>query len=142
MIKFLTNSPEETERAACRLAKSLLPGDTLAFRGGLGAGKTAFVRGLAEGLGIADGVSSPTFSLVHEYGEGGNRLVHFDMYRVIGPEALESTGYYDYLGSGAVLAIEWSENIISELPENAITVTMAMHGENIREITVEGGERF
>lgn len=143
-MEFLSHSPAETEGFAARLAARLQPGDLLALRGGMGMGKTAFVRGLAQGLGIPpEEVSSPTFALVHEY-QGRVRLCHFDMYRIGSFDDLYSTGFFDYLDAGAVVAVEWSENIafaLQGLP--AITVTLAPgEEEQERRITVEGGERF
>ena len=134
---FHTASAAQTEALAERLAHSLRGGEVLAYTGGMGMGKTAFTRGLAKGLGIRDSVSSPTFALVHEY-RGAIPLCHFDMYRVEGWEDLDSTGFFDYLDSGAVLAIEWSENIENALPENTVTVTFRLLCDNEREITVEG----
>lgn len=121
MRRFTTNSAAETEQAGARLARRLKGGDVVAVYGGLGAGKTVFVRGIAAGLGITDEVSSPTFALVHEYG-GEPLLAHFDMYRVEGWEDLYSTGFFDYLDRGGVLAVEWAENIEAALPENTIRV--------------------
>ena len=142
MKKLLTtHSPEETEAAGEALAKTLLPGDVLALTGGLGAGKTAFVRGLARGLKVAGHVASPTYALVHEY-PGSPPLIHFDMYRVRGPGELESTGYFDYLDGGGVLAIEWSENIAGDLPDGAVYVDIAPGGDaRSRAITITRGER-
>jgi tRNA threonylcarbamoyladenosine biosynthesis protein TsaE len=144
MIHFSSHAPAETEAFAARLAALLRPGDLLALRGGMGMGKTAFVRGLAKGLGIApEEVSSPTFSLVHEY-EGRVRLCHIDMYRISSFDDLYSTGFFDYLDAGAVLAVEWSENIDFALADlSVITVTLAPGAqEQDREITVEGDDRF
>jgi len=105
----------------------------IALFGNLGAGKTAFVRGLAQGLGIDDNICSPTYALVHDY----ESLVHFDMYRIASPEDLESTGWYDYLGQDCVIAVEWSENIIDELPENCVRVHISPgKNENEREIAI------
>ena len=118
---FHTASAAQTEALAERLAHSLRGGEVLAYTGGMGMGKTAFTRGLAKGLGIRDSVSSPTFALVHEY-RGAIPLCHFDMYRVEGWEDLDSTGFFDYLDSGAVLAIEWSENIDAALPQGTIRI--------------------
>lgn len=118
---FHTASAAQTEALAERLAHCLRGGEVLAYTGGMGMGKTAFTRGLAKGLGIRDSVSSPTFALVHEY-RGAIPLCHFDMYRVEGWEDLDSTGFFDYLDSGAVLAIEWSENIDAALPQGTIWI--------------------
>ena len=118
-------------------AKLLRPGDAVALFGGLGAGKTAFVRGLAAGLGCEGGVSSPTYALVHEHA-GPVPLAHFDMYRVEGPDELESTGYYDYLDREFVLAVEWSENILEALPEDCWHVRIEAAQENCRKISILG----
>ena len=141
MRSIVTNSAAETEQFAQELASSLKPNDVLAFSGGLGMGKTTFVRGLARGLGSSDEVSSPTFSLVHEY-RGTPKLYHFDMYRVTSFDDLYSTGFFDYLETGAILAIEWSENIEGALPDKTIRVTFERLEEEKRRITVEGGGRF
>ncbi len=141
MRSIVTNSAAETERFAEDLAKQLKPNDVIAFFGGLGMGKTTFVRGLARALGCADEVSSPTFSLVHEY-RSTPKLYHFDMYRVTSFDDLYSTGFFDYLETGAVLAIEWSENIEGALPEGTIQVRFERLGETQRRITVEGDDRF
>ena len=141
MRSIVTNSAAETEQFAQELASSLKPNDVLAFSGGLGMGKTTFVRGLARGLGSSDEVSSPTFSLVHEY-RGTPKLYHFDMYRVTSFDDLYSTGFFDYLETGAILAIEWSENIEGAVPDNTIRVTFERLEEEKRRITVEGGGRF
>lgn len=140
MKQILTCSAAETEAFAEQFARLLQPGDVLAFTGGLGAGKTAFVRGLARGLHSDGEVSSPTFALVHEYG-GDIPLFHFDMYRINGIDDLYSTGYFDYLDAGGILAIEWSENIAQFLPPDAIRVDFEMTGETQRRITIAGGRR-
>lgn len=141
MQSTVTNSAAETEKFARELAASLKPDDVLAFYGGLGMGKTTFVRGLAQGLGSLDEVSSPTFSLVHEY-RSTPKLYHFDMYRVTSFDDLYSTGFFDYLETGAILAIEWSENIEDALPDCTIRVTFERLEEEKRRITLEGGGRF
>lgn len=110
MSQFLSHSPEETEDFGFRLAQQLQGGEVIAMYGGMGMGKTAFTRGLARGLEIDHGVSSPTFALVHEY-QGRLTVYHFDMFRVESWDDLYSTGFYDYLETGAVLVIEWSEHI-------------------------------
>ncbi|MDR2933528.1 MAG: tRNA (adenosine(37)-N6)-threonylcarbamoyltransferase complex ATPase subunit type 1 TsaE [Oscillospiraceae bacterium] len=142
MKKYTTISEEETEELAASLARVLTAGDVIAFRGGLGAGKTAFTRGLARGLGVVDTVSSPTFALVQEYTGGRLPLFHFDMYRIAGWDDLESTGFYDYMDRGGVMAVEWSEKIENALPEDCITVTIETIDGDTRTITVEGGGRF
>lgn len=122
--RYISHSTEETEDFAEEFSQHLKSGDILAFRGTMGAGKTAFVRGLCRGLGLNCHVSSPTFSLVHQYGSGSNALYHFDMYRVETYEDLYSTGFFDYLDYGGILAIEWSENISALLPPNTRTIAL------------------
>lgn len=140
MKTYTATNEAETLALAARLGETLSPGDVIAYRGGMGAGKTTFTRGLAQGMGIDPvQVSSPTFALVQEYRGNGKTLAHFDMYRIESYDALESTGFFDYLDWGYVLAIEWSENIAAFLPENTIVVTLSPTGETARIITVEGG---
>lgn len=138
-MKIITHSVKETEEAGCKFARTLKPGDILAFYGGLGMGKTAFIRGLALGLEVTDPVSSPTFALVHEY-RGKVPLYHFDMYRVSGWEDLYSTGFFDYLESGGICAVEWSENIEGALPEGTIRIEISgpeeTEDDNSRVITI------
>lgn len=140
MTQYTTKSEQETEALAQSLAEGFGPGTVIAFRGGLGAGKTAFVRGLARGLGIGEGVSSPTFALVHEYRDGTLPLFHFDMYRVDSWDSLYSTGFFDYLEAGGILAVEWAENIENALPEHTITIEIEATGAEERRITVAGPE--
>ena len=127
MSVYITNSPEETEELGLKLAKSLKGGEVVAFRGGLGMGKTCFTRGLARGLGFKGDVTSPTFALINEYIGGRLPLYHFDMYRISGWEDLYSTGFF-----------EWSENIENALPESTVTVTFVRLDDNKREVTVNG----
>lgn len=138
MCRFVTNSEAETAELAERVAQRLKGDEVIALFGDLGAGKTAFTRGLASSLGIESGVSSPTFALVHEY-DGKFPIFHFDMYRVNGFDDLYSTGFFDYIGNG-VLVIEWSENIEGALPQDAIRIKISRISENKREITVKGVE--
>ena len=134
MPKYITNTPQETEDLGAKLSSHLKAGDVVALYGGLGMGKTAFVRGMAAGLGLdCTQVSSPTFALVNDYG-GNPPLVHFDMYRINSWEDLYSTGFFDYLDAGAVLAVEWSENIENALPDQAIRVTFPRISDNQRQI--------
>lgn len=135
---YITHSPEETEEVGRKIAEGIKNGGVIALRGGLGAGKTCFVRGLAAGLGFNGDVSSPTFAIINEYIGGRLLLCHFDMYRVTGWEDLYSTGYFDYLDAGALLAVEWSENIAAALPEKCLTVTVTELGDGSREIRTEG----
>jgi tRNA threonylcarbamoyladenosine biosynthesis protein TsaE len=120
MISVKANNFEETIEYAKKLGSSLKGGEIIAYFGGLGMGKTTFTSGLCEGYGISAEVSSPTFALVNEYGSDNKKIYHFDMYRISGFEDLCSTGFFDYLDTDAVLAIEWSENIENALPENYI----------------------
>ena len=142
MIKVKTNSPEETIAVAEKLGRLLRAGDMIAFKGGLGAGKTTFTRGLAIGLGLGDNVTSPTFALVNEYRGDKITLYHFDMYRIMNEEGLESTGFYDYPFEDNVAAVEWSENIADLLPKNTICITINRLSELEREIIIEDGDRF
>lgn len=142
MSIYNITSLEQTHDLAVKLAKTLSPGDVIAYKGDLGAGKTTFTRGLVEGLGIDAHVSSPTFAIVNQYSSHGKTLYHFDMYRITSFEDLESTGYFDYLDGNSILAIEWSENITDELPENAITISIETSQINPdhRKITITGGK--
>ena len=140
-MEFMTNSPEETERVGAALGKILNPGTVLAYRGDLGAGKTAFTRGLARGLGYAEPVTSPTYTIVNEYLGGRLPLFHFDMYRLASSDDLWDIGWDDYLDRGGVCAVEWSENV-DDAMENAILVTIHKTGENSRRIEIEGGENL
>jgi len=134
---FHSRSPEETEALGEALAARLGTGSVVALFGGLGAGKTAFVRGLARGLGCAGEVCSPTYAIMNEY-NGSPPLAHFDMYRVEGWEGLESTGWFDYLDGEHVVAVEWSENIAAAIPGYAWRVTISPgDGENSRLIAVD-----
>ena len=140
-MEFLTNSPEETEKIGAALGKILTPGAVLAYRGDLGAGKTAFTRGLARGLGYAEPVTSPTYTIVNEYLGGRLPLFHFDMYRLASSDDLWDIGWEDYLERGGVCAVEWSENV-NDAMENAVWVTIHKTGENSRRIVIEGGENL
>ncbi len=143
MATYICSSTAETDRLARRVGALLRPGDVVAYRGGMGAGKTTFTRGLAAGMGIEDWVSSPTFALVHEYrGAAGQLLCHFDMYRIQGFDDLYSTGFFDYLEAGGVLAVEWSENIDGVLPAGAIVIELEITGEESRRVTITGDARF
>ncbi len=141
-MTITTYSPEETIAFAQKVGGLLRGGDVIAFRGGLGAGKTTFTRGLSLGLGLGDDVTSPTFALVNEYRGENISLIHFDMYRINGGADLETTGFYDYMDEDTVIAVEWSENIAGELPENCIFIDIKRVDDNTRAITLQGDERF
>ena len=138
---FLTNSPEETEKVGAALGRVLMPGTVIAYRGDLGAGKTAFTRGLARGLGYREMVTSPTYTIVNEYLGGRLPLFHFDMYRLASADDLWDIGWDDYLDRGGICAVEWSENV-EEALENPIVITIEKTGEESRRITIEGGDNL
>ena len=137
-MEFITNSPEETEAVGAALGSKLTPGTVIAYQGDLGAGKTAFTRGVACGLGAKESVTSPTYTIVNEYLSGKYPLFHFDMYRLASSDDLFDIGWEDYLDRGGVCAVEWSENVADAM-EDAIIVTIEKLGEDSRRITVEGG---
>ena len=139
-MEFITNSPEETVKIGAAIGKIIPAGTVLAYRGDLGAGKTAFTRGLARGLGISDRVTSPTFTIVNEYEGGRLPLFHFDMYRLGSSDELFDIGWEDYLSRGGVCAVEWSENVMDALPEDTVWVRIAREGDTGRSITIKGVE--
>lgn len=141
MADYITNNVSETEKIGFSLGKSVKDGAVIAMFGDLGAGKTAFTRGFAKGMGIDADVSSPTFALVNEYRSSNRALYHFDMYRISGWDDLYSTGYFDYLDAGNCLIIEWSENIEAILPDDCIRVTITKTDDiNQRNINITGVE--
>ena len=138
-MELVTNSEDETREAAKRIAERLHAGDVILYSGEMGAGKTAFTKGLAEYFGTEEEVTSPTFALVHEY-PGRVTIFHFDLYRISDYDELYAIGFFDYLDRGGILAVEWSENIpdlASEL-ENVVNIKIKKLGENERRITVSG----
>ena len=137
-MEFITTEHAQTEAVGAALARVLPAGSIVAYRGGLGAGKTAFTRGLARGLGVTDSVTSPTYTIVNEYLGGTMPLFHFDMYRLKSADDLFDIGWDDYLERGGVCAVEWSENV-DEAMENPVYVTIERLDENTRRITIEGG---
>ena len=140
-LEYLSHSAEETEAIGEELGRKLRGGSVVAYRGGLGMGKTALTRGLARGLGCRGRVTSPTFTIVNEY-RGTTPLFHFDMYRLADEEALFDIGWEDYLERGGVCAVEWSENVTDALPEDSILVTITRHEteNDWRYITITGGD--
>ena len=137
MAVYYSASEQETEELGSRLVRALPQGSVVALYGDLGAGKTAFVRGMARGLGLNCRVSSPTFTIVNEY-LGPRSLFHFDMYRLSGPEELFDIGWEDYLSRGAICAVEWSENVLGAFTGDEVTVRIRKLGDTRREITLEG----
>ncbi len=140
-MQYLTHSPEETEQLGQQFAAELRPGDVVAFYGDLGAGKTAFTRGIARGLGICDAVTSPTYTIVNEYLSGRMPLFHFDMYRLGSADELFDIGWEEYLERGGICAVEWSENV-EEALEHVICVDIRRVDDHTREITVERRDRL
>ena len=140
-MEFITNSPQETEALGQKLGQMLPAGTVIAYRGDLGAGKTAFTRGLARGLGIQDPVTSPTYTIVNEYLGGRIPLFHFDMYRLHSADDLFDIGWDDYLERQGICAVEWSENVAEAL-EDPLVVTICKTGEESRKITLEGGPQI
>jgi len=138
-MQYITNSPVQTEAIGAAMGKIIEPGTVIAYRGDLGAGKTAFTRGLARGLGCTEIVTSPTYTIVNEYLGGRIPLFHFDMYRLRSSDDLFDIGWEDYLERGGVCAVEWSENV-EDAMEDAIYITIEKLGEDSRRITLEGGD--
>ena len=132
MKEIVTHSYEETLAMASDYAKTLPKGSVIGFVGGLGMGKTAFTTGFVNGLGINADVSSPTFAICNDYIGKNARVYHFDMYRVESWDDLYSTGFFDYLETGAYILAEWSENIFGALPDDAVIIEIEKIDENTR----------
>ena len=140
-MEHYSKSPQETEALGQALVQKLAPGAVVAFSGDLGAGKTAFVRGMAQGLGITQLVTSPTFTIVNEYEGGRLPLFHFDMYRLHSAEELFDIGWEDFLSRGGICAVEWSENIQEALEPGTVYVDIRRgQGEQERIISIKGME--
>ena len=140
-MKLISHSPEETRAIGARLADRLQGGEVVAFTGDLGAGKTAFVSGMAEALGVEDRVTSPTFTIVNEYEGGRLPLFHFDMYRLGSADELFDIGWEDYLARGGVCAVEWTENVAGAIDADAIRVDISRGADDMsRVITIEGAD--
>ena len=137
-MEYITNSPEQTEAVGAALGAVLKPGTVIAYRGDLGAGKTAFTRGVARGLGAGERVTSPTYTIVNEYLSGRLPLFHFDMYRLESSDDLWDIGWEDYLQRGGVCCVEWSENVADAMVD-ALCITIEKTGEDSRKITIDGG---
>jgi len=130
-----TKNESETEKAGADFARELPPGSVVAFFGDLGAGKTAFVRGMARGMGIEARVNSPTFTIVNEY-IGERELFHFDMYRLGSADELFDIGWEDYLSRGGVCAVEWSENVSEAFEGDEIVVKIEKLSDTERKISI------
>lgn len=140
MAVYISNSEHETELIGQRFAEGLPGGTVVAMYGDLGAGKTAFVRGMARGMGLDCRVSSPTFTIVNEY-LGERELIHFDMYRLSDADELFDIGWEDYLSRGAVCAVEWSENVQDAFFGDETVVRIEKLGDEKRRITIEEGRK-
>ena len=136
---YTTHSESETEALGAQFAQTLSAGAVAALYGELGSGKTAFVRGMARGMGFQGVVNSPTFTIVNEYEGGAKPLFHFDMYRLGGADELYDIGWEDYLSRGGVCAVEWSENVPGAFEGDEYTVRFCKTSDTDREITIEGG---
>ena len=143
-MRLISHNETETEAIGARLAAVLSAGSVVAYRGGLGMGKTAFTRGLAKGLGYGGRVTSPTFTIVNEYEGGRLPLFHFDMYRLEDADALFDIGWEDYLDRGGVCAVEWSEQVADAMPPETVYVTIQRSEESdtMRVIELEGVEEL
>ena len=138
-MKHISNSEKDTFEIAKNFAKSLKSGDIIALSGDLGAGKTAFVKGVAFALGCNDIVSSPTFTLVNEYTGTEHMLYHFDVYRLSNVTAENCDWIDEYLFSDGICIIEWADNLIDILPENYININITKKpslGKDYREIEI------
>ena len=141
MQEYISHSENDTENIGAAFAADLPGGTVIAMYGDLGAGKTAFVRGMARGMGLDCRVSSPTFTIVNEYSGKSRELIHFDMYRLSSADELFDIGWEDYISRGAVCAVEWSENVEDAFFGDEITVTIDKLGPADRRITIEGAEK-
>lgn len=139
MIEYLSHSERETEQIGACFAENLPDSTVVAMYGDLGAGKTAFVRGMARGMGLECRVSSPTFTIVNEY-LGSRELIHFDMYRLNSADELYDIGWEDYLNRGAVCAVEWSEKVLDAFTGEEYTVRIDKLDDVSRRITIKEGK--
>ena len=135
--EFLTQSQDETEAVGSRFAGALKPGDMVAMYGNLGAGKTAFTRGVLHALGYEGAINSPTFAIVNEYRGKKLDVAHFDLYRIGSEDELYGTGFYDYLDGRMVVFMEWTENVPYAVSDDAIILKIEHCGENSRRIHME-----
>ena len=143
---FNVQSIDETTKLGIELGKLVNAGDVICLTGDLGTGKTHITKGIAQGLGISDNITSPTFTIVNEYDSGRLKLNHFDVYRVSDPDEIYAIGFDDYIFSDAVSIIEWANYIEEILPKNLLHICIEKdltQGENYRKITLTPyGERY
>ena len=140
-MKYISHSPADTEKIAYNLATKLFGGEIITLDGELGARKTAFVRGLAWGLGISDIVASPTFTIVNEYCKGRIPLLHFDVYRIGSADEMYDIGWEDYISRNAVVVVEWSVNVPELFDDKCIRINISKDlsvSEEYREIDIKG----
>lgn len=141
-LKFTTNTANETAQLGEKLGKLISSPTIIAFRGGMGSGKTCFTAGLCKGLGYNSDVTSPTFAIINEYLGGRLPIFHFDVYRISDDDELYGIGFYDYLERGGVTVIEWSENIDYALFEDKLTITFSSPTDTVRELEFNGNEEL
>jgi tRNA threonylcarbamoyladenosine biosynthesis protein TsaE len=139
-FRLVSEDPLETFRMGRILGQGLQGGDVVALTGELGAGKTCLTQGIADGLGVPAGfaVTSPTFTLINEYPGKETSLYHLDVYRLVGTEDLQETGYEECLLGGGVLVIEWAEKIREAVPDEALFIRISWMDENLRKIEISG----
>lgn len=136
MISNLSDSPKQTMEIAGDFAKKIKPGDTVAIFGEMGAGKTHFIKGIAESFSFAGQVTSPTFNIVNEYETSGVILYHFDFYRLEDARDLQNIGFEEYLFAGGICLIEWAEKIKKYLPDSFWIVQIDTIDDTHREIRI------
>ena len=136
---FESTSEKETKELGIKLSNVITKGSVISLRGSLGAGKTVFAKGFAEGLGISEAIVSPTFTLVQEY-DGKFKMYHLDLYRLSGEDEFESMGGEDFLYPDGVTLIEWSEKIEDMLPDTTIYINITIDENLTRKIDIKGIE--
>jgi tRNA threonylcarbamoyladenosine biosynthesis protein TsaE len=136
--EYISSSPQDTEAFGRRIAAYLEPGSVIALSGGLGAGKTCLVKGIASALGLNETITSPTYTIINEYLIDGRPLYHIDAYRLSGDEDFDSTGAGECFSSGGITIIEWSERIPASIPEDAINIEIEITGPQSRAFRLRG----
>lgn len=136
------NNQNQTEELAMKLAKLVQAGDLICLSGDLGAGKTTFTQAFAKGLNIADPVTSPTFTILHEYHDGRIPLYHFDVYRITNPMEMEDLGYEEYFFGNGVCVIEWATLIEDILPSNYLWIDLTVEGPQERKMCLKATNEY